>query len=117
MIDRRRLSWNLPRRSTSATSRLALLLIEMAEELRQKRRPTWRRCCRLHPDLAEELRSLWAAVLVAEGAATASSTSGELKPSGKSSGSGSDAVTLALGKTSPHRAAPRRRRAAAQGVW
>lgn len=51
-------------------SRLADLLERLTAQLRAGRWPDVEATAREHPALAEELRALWAAVLVAEGAAS-----------------------------------------------
>ena len=57
-------------RTEEDDARLAALLAEMAEEHHAGNEPDVERRAREHPDLADELRQLWAAALVAEEAAT-----------------------------------------------
>jgi serine/threonine-protein kinase len=49
--------------------RLAQLLADLTEQLRQGRSPDLEAAARQHPDLAVELRELWAAVLLTDGLA------------------------------------------------
>src|SRR3954447_4913854 len=55
---------------TEHESRLAILLQGLTEELRRGRMPDVEQAARAHPELAEELRELWATVLIAEEMAT-----------------------------------------------
>src|SRR5262249_14161984 len=51
---------------------LAQLLDDLTEQLRQGRPPDVDAAARQHPDLADELRELWGAVLLADGLARSS---------------------------------------------
>jgi serine/threonine-protein kinase len=55
-----------PPPETSRDERLARLLTELTDQLRQGRPPDLERLARDHPDLAAELRELWGAVQIAE---------------------------------------------------
>ncbi len=56
---------------------LAELLVELTERAQRGEHVEIENCCREHPDLADELRELWAAVMVAEAAGSHASKTQE----------------------------------------
>ena len=80
-----------------ADDRLATILAGMTDDVRQGRTPDVNALANEHPDLADDLRMLWAAVLVAEGVAADGLSRVAVDASDLTSphlsGSASDAVT------------------------
>lgn len=66
--------------------RLAQLLSELADQVAQGQAPDFDSVCRMHPDLAQDLRYLWGTILVTD----AAGTSVDEVPGASRSGSSSD---------------------------